>query len=30
MSKYSFEKKKKLVMAYLNDEDGADYISKKY
>lgn len=30
MAKYSFEFKKKVVQAYLNDEGGAQYLSKKY
>ena len=30
MAKYSFEEKKKLVMAYLNGEGGTDYLTKKY
>lgn len=30
MSKYSFEEKKKLVMAYLNGEGGTDYLTEKY
>lgn len=30
MSKYTFEFKKKVVMAYLNGEGGKDYLAKKY
>jgi len=30
MSKYTFEFKKKIVIAYLNGEGGKDYLAKKY
>ena len=30
MTKYSYELKKKVVSAYLNDEGGYEYLSKKY
>lgn len=30
MAKYSFEEKKKLVLAYLNGEGGTEYLTKKY
>ena len=30
MTKYSYEFKKKVVSAYLNDEGGYEYLSKKY
>lgn len=30
MAKYSFEFKKKVVMAYLNDEGGEDYLASKF
>ena len=30
MAKYSFEFKKKVVLAYLNGEGGCEYLSKVY
>ena len=30
MSKYSFEFKKEVVLAYLNGEGGYDYLKNKY